>query len=121
MFVFVSSRYGDDYISKRAENARHAAKMCKWVVDNHHLEVPLAPHIICSQWWNDDSDRIKSIQLCGRILKKCEKIYICGDYLPTDGMKEEIARALELDMPMVYINSSMMVDMDMQPDLRLVP
>jgi len=121
MFVFVSSKYGDKDVRNRAKNARHAARMCKWVVDNHPGEVPLAPHIICSQWWNDDDDREGSIDLCNAIMEKCEKLYVCGDYLPTAGMKIEIAKAVDSHVPIEYINSSMMADVDMQADLRLAP
>lgn len=121
MFVFVSSRYGDKDESMRAENARYAARMCKYIIDESPREIPLAPHIMCTQWWNDDNNRSESIQLCKEMMRKCEKLYVCGDYMPTAGMRSEIAEAVHLNIPIKYINFTMMRDTNMEPDLKLVP
>jgi len=118
MFVFVSSPYGAKTKHERSLNARVAVRMCKWITDNRPGEIPIAPHVICSQWWNDEYDRDKAIAWCRSILPRCGKLYQLNVPLTT-GMKAEDIQARDLDVEIEIFDLENLPYLD--SDLILVP
>lgn len=119
MIVFVSSAYGAPTIEGMAENARLASKISGWIANNNPTEIPIAPHITCSQWWNDADDRDKCIKLCKQLMYDCKKLYVYGEYPPTSGMKLEIELAQKLQIPIIYVKEEQLSPV--MGDLKLVP
>lgn len=66
--------------------------------------LPLAPHIIFSQWCNDTiaEQREQGLKLGLSLLSKCEELWVMGTQI-SEGMRGEIAFAKDHGIPTFYV------------------
>lgn len=97
--IYVASPLAGDI----EENIKRAYEHCRYVVANQ--AIPFAPHAFFSGFLNDGIKEERSIGMfLGReVLKKCSALWaFCDNGEPSQGMKEEIALAKELGIPVRY-------------------
>ena len=94
-------------------NVKRAYEHCRYVVANQ--AIPFAPHAYFSGFLDDGIKEERSIGMfLGReMLKKCSALWaFCDNGEPSDGMKEEIALAEELGIPVRYFRKGHQLCMD---------
>ncbi len=119
--VFICSPYSDDDIEKIAENARRAAAMCDYASRQDSGCIPVAPHVICSQWWkNDEVGKFQAMGYSKSLLPLCRVMYAWAGCKPTEGMMEEMHVASVLGITIIFVTED---ELDLTPtgDLMLVP
>ena len=96
--VYIASPLRGDYNT----NIKNAVEYCSIAAELGVL--PMAPHIIFSQWCNDTipQQREQGLQLGLSLLEKSEELWVMGDQI-SEGMKGEIAFAKEHDIPTFYV------------------
>ncbi|MDR3587332.1 MAG: DUF4406 domain-containing protein [Desulfosporosinus sp.] len=82
-------------------NIAKAVGYCRFATTRGVL--PLAPHIIFTQFLDDEvsGERELGLQLGLEILKHCSELYVFGDRV-SDGMSGEIKVANQLGIPIQY-------------------
>jgi hypothetical protein len=77
-----------------------AARIYMFYTYIHFSGAPLAPHAYLPIFFDDDctSDRTFVLELGKKILKDCDRLFVCGDRL-SDGMYSEIKIAAKCNMP----------------------
>lgn len=106
--VFVSSKLRGDI----ALNMDWARSYCRLVVDDYGF-MPIAPHIIFTQFMNDDIEehRDLALEFCKKLVEECDEIWvIIRSELVNDehdgiseGMRIEIEHAKKFDKPIFYV------------------
>lgn len=88
--IFICSPYRGD-VETNTQNAR---RYCRFVLEQNGI--PFAPHLLFTQFLNDDDDTERRVGLClgVEMLKRCDELWAFGQ--PTDGMALEIQEAMRL-------------------------
>ena len=88
--IFICSPYRGD-VEPNIQNAR---RYCRHVYE--HVGIPLAPHLLFTQFLNDDDSTERRAGLClgVEMLKRCDELWAFGQ--PTEGMALEIQEAMRL-------------------------
>lgn len=96
--VYIASPLRGDY----NQNIKNAVEYCRLATESGVL--PLAPHIIFSQWCNDSipEQRKQGLKLGLSLLEKAEELWVMGSRI-SEGMKGEIAFAKEHGIPTFFI------------------
>lgn len=96
--VYIASPLRGDYNT----NVKNTVEYCSIAADLGVL--PMAPHIIFSQWCNDTipEQREQGLKLGLSLLEKSEELWVMGDQI-SEGMKGEIAFAKEHGIPTFYV------------------
>lgn len=96
--VYIASPLRGDYNA----NIKHAVEYCRLAGERGVL--PLAPHIIFSQWCNDTipEQREQGLQLGLALLEKADALWIMGEKI-SEGMWGEITFAMEHGIPAYHI------------------
>jgi hypothetical protein len=101
--IFVCSPLRGDYDI----NISNAKYYC-WEVANSFGHAPFAPHLLYTQFLNDDveSERIMAIEAGIMFLKCCDEVWVFGkpEGEETSGMKHEIKYAKAIGVPVRYID-----------------
>lgn len=100
---YVISRYSGTRRETRF-NVRVARYMAKKLIDDGYM--PVVPHIYFTQFLDDRNyyGRKQGTEAAMELLKNCNKaIVVIVDGVISEGMKEEIAYAIELNMPIRYV------------------
>ena len=86
---------------KTERNIKKAENFCKEIIKAGHI--PVAPHYFYRTFLSDTNpeQRKKAIEIGLRLLSACEEIWVFKTLI-SEGMKTEIARARELNVPVVY-------------------
>lgn len=86
------------------KNKERANSYCRLAAKEGVL--PLAPHTIFTQFLDDDieEERKKGMCLGLELLKHCDELWVFGTVI-SKGMKNEIAAAQELGIPVMRFNS----------------
>lgn len=98
--VYIASPLRGDYNT----NIKNAVEYCRLAGEQGVL--PLAPHIIFSQWCNDTipEQREKGLQLGLSLLEKSDELWVMGTEL-SQGMRGEVAFALEQKKPVFFVTN----------------
>lgn len=98
--VYIASPLRGDYNT----NIKNAVEYCRLAGERGVL--PLAPHIIFSQWCNDTvpKQREQGLQLGLALLEKADELWIMGEKI-SEGMRGEISFAMEHDIPAYHITN----------------
>lgn len=101
--VFVSSPLRGDF----KKNEERARMFCKWVMLKHGA-IPIAPHVIFTQWLDDDcfEEQQLGLEAGFDLLKICDEIWVfCKDEAQASpGMKLEIGLAQSIGKPLKLID-----------------
>ena len=83
------------------DNVITALTACAFAVANGKL--PMAPHAYFTRFMDDDDpeERAKGIRLGNDWLMDCEELWVMGETI-SPGMKDEIALATQLRLPIKY-------------------
>ncbi|MFI3238743.1 MAG: DUF4406 domain-containing protein [Lachnospiraceae bacterium] len=100
--VYIASPLRGNY----DENIKKAVEYCKTASELG--VIPLAPHIIFSQWCNDTiaKEREKGLELGLNLLSKVDEMWVMGEEI-SEGMRGEIAFAKENGIPAHHIKNPM--------------
>lgn len=98
--VYIASPLRGDYNT----NIKNAVEYCRLVGERGVL--PLAPHIIFSQWCNDTipGQREQGLQLGLALLEKADALWVMGEKI-SEGMRGEISFAMEHGIPAYHITN----------------
>ena len=96
--VYIASPLRGDYNT----NIKNAVEYCRLAGERGVL--PLAPHIIFSQWCNDTvpQQREQGLQLGLALLQKADELWVMGTTF-SQGMQGEVAFAQEHEIPMFVV------------------
>lgn len=96
--VYIASPLRGDYNT----NIKNAVEYCRLASEQGIL--PMAPHIIFSQWCNDSVPELREqgLALGLALLSKSEELWVMGTQI-SEGMRGEIAFATEHGIPIFYI------------------
>lgn len=90
------------YHGEMEANRQNAVRYCAYA--QKHGVVPLAPHTIFTQYLDDNipQQREEGLQMGLELLKRCNEIWVCGNTV-SQGMRQEIKFARDLQIPVKYI------------------
>ena len=96
--VYIASPLRGDY----NQNIQNAVEYCRLASEQGVL--PMAPHIIFSQWCNDTVPELREqgLSLGLALLSKSEELWVMGKQI-SEGMRGEIAFAAEHGIPTHYV------------------
>lgn len=99
--IFICSPYRRYNFYNEYKNITKALKYCETIIKQGGI--PIAPHIMYTSILNDknEEEREKGINLGLKLLKKCDYIYVYGDYI-SNGMKREIEFAEKNNIPIKH-------------------
>lgn len=95
--VYICSPYRGD-IKQNTENARCYSLQA---LMEHPDVIPIAPHLLFTQYLDDDSPKQRRIGLDAGLglLSICDELWVYGIDNPSEGMRAEIELAKELAIP----------------------
>lgn len=96
-FVYICSPLRGEYET----NIMAARNYCREIVDLYPDVVPIAPHIYCTQFLDDEkpNERAAGIDMGLALLNICSEVWVYGIQQPSDGMKNEIEYAQARGIP----------------------
>lgn len=96
-FVYICSPCRGDYEA----NLQKARNYCRAVMTKRQDVVPIAPHLLFTQFLDDTKPTERSLGLEAGIalLDMCDEIWVFGLDNPSEGMKGEIEYAKEHEIP----------------------
>lgn len=97
--VYICSAYASQ--GDREQNIKNAIGYCREAIWRGYL--PIAPHVFYTQMLNDDreKERAAGLALGMELLKDCDEIWVFG--IPKGGMVEEVEKAKELGIKVVFM------------------
>ena len=90
--VYICSPYSGD-VDRNTEMAR---RYSRYAIDKGFI--PITPHLWLPGILSEATERELAISIDLRLLELTEELWICGDVI-SEGMKQEIAHARELQLP----------------------
>lgn len=64
--------------------------------------VPVAPHLLFPQFMDEETERLKAIEMDHVLLERCDVLLICGDRI-SRGMESEIRHARRKGMKVMHL------------------
>ena len=104
IYVCSPCRGNPPYKKKKTSfNIWKAGNYCWDIIDAGHI--PIAPHYFYSDFLKDKipEQRAKALEIGLRLLLMCDEVWVFGEII-SEGMKDEIARAEELGIPIKYMD-----------------
>ena len=97
--VYVCSPYRADSKEEIERNVNYAIGCSEFTISQ--ARVPLAPHLLYTRFLNDEvaDDRIIGMICAGTLLRRCDEIWVFGEYGVSEGMREEFRESRRLSMP----------------------
>lgn len=108
--VYIASPYAGDIQS----NVEFAKAACRFALSQG--ATPLAVHLMYPQILDDriPDERTAEIQMGLRVLKACDELWVCGDFI-SHGMQVELDAAEEWGIPIKQIRAEELLDWEV-PD-----
>ena len=96
--IYVCSPYRSASEEIVSRNVSYAMSCCEFVINQ--LCVPLAPHLIYPRFLddNDEDERIIGFSCAMALLRRCDEIWVFGEYGVSDGMRKEFRESRRLGM-----------------------
>lgn len=87
--VYVCSPFRANELYTEKENIKNAIKYARQIIDQG--DMPIVPHLMYPQILDDSKheDREKGISFDLELIRYCNALYICGNYI-SEGMRREI-------------------------------
>ena len=97
--IYVCSPYRGESEEEVSRNVEYAMGCSEFVITQAY--VPLAPHLLYTRFLNDDvaDDRLIGMICADTLLRRCDEIWVFGEYGVSEGMREEFDQARRLCMP----------------------
>ena len=102
-FVYICSPFRAYSGGTVEDNTQRANRFCRFA--SQQEVVPLAPHVIFSQFLDDDipEERDAGLYLGMQVLKRCEELWVFGDFI-SSGMQSEIEAATRRGITIRYFS-----------------
>ena len=84
--VYICSPYAGDI----ERNTCRARAFSRFAVEKKYI--PIAPHLLCPQYLNEETERWLGLKMGIVFLGKCEEVWVFGDVI-SEGMAAEINKA----------------------------
>ena len=84
--VYICSPYAGDI----EKNTYRARAFSRFAVEKKYI--PIAPHLLCPQYLNEETERWLGLKMGIVFMGKCEEIWVFGDVI-SEGMASEIDKA----------------------------
>ena len=98
--VYICSPYAG-YIEKNTYRAR---AFSRFAVEKKYI--PIAPHLLCPQYLNEETERWLGLKMGIVFMGKCEEIWVFGDVV-SEGMAAEIDKAKRMRKKIRYFTDDL--------------
>ena len=98
--VYICSPYAGD-IERNTDRAR---AFSRFAVEKKYI--PIAPHLLCPQYLNEETERWLGLKMGIMFMGKCEEIWVFGDVI-SEGMAAEIERATKMRKKIRYFTEDL--------------
>ena len=98
--VYICSPYAGDI----AKNTYRARAFSRFAVEKKYI--PIAPHLLCPQYLNEETERWLGLKMGIVFMGKCEEIWVFGDLI-SEGMAAEIDKAKRMRKKIRYFTDDL--------------
>ena len=98
--VYICSPYAGDI----EKNTYRARAFSRFAVEKKYI--PIAPHLLCPQYLNEETERWLGLKMGIVFMGKCEEIWVFGDVV-SDGMAAEIDKAKRMRKKIRYFTDDL--------------
>lgn len=98
--VYICSPYAGDV----EKNTYRARAFSRFAVEKKYI--PIAPHLLCPQYLNEETERWLGLKMGIVFMGKCEEIWVFGDVV-SEGMAAEIDKAKRMRKKIRYFTDDL--------------
>ena len=98
--VYICSPYAGDI----ERNTCRARAFSRFAVEKKYI--PIAPHLLCPQYLNEETERWLGLKMGIVFLGKCEEVWVFGDVI-SEGMAAEINKAKRMRKTIRYFTDGL--------------
>ena len=98
--VYIYSPYAGDI----EKNTYRARAYSRFAVEKKYI--PIAPHLLCTQYLNEETERWLGLKMGIVFMGKCEEIWVFGDVV-SEGMAAEIDKAKRMRKKIRYFTDDL--------------
>lgn len=98
--VYICSPYAGDIVG----NTYRARAFSRFAVEKKYI--PIAPHLLCPQYINEETERWLGLKMGIVFMGKCEEIWVFGDVV-SEGMAAEIDKAKRMRKKIRYFTDGL--------------
>ena len=98
--VYICSPYAGDI----ERNTYRARAFSRFAVEKKYI--PIAPHLLCPQYLNEETERWLGLKMGIVFMGKCEEIWVFGDMI-SEGMAAEIDKAQRMRKKIRYFTDDL--------------
>lgn len=98
--VYICSPYAGDI----EKNTYRARVFSRFAVEKKYI--PIAPHLLCPQYLNEETERWLGLKMGIVFMGKCEEIWVFGDVV-SEGMAAEIDKAKRMRKKIRYFTDDL--------------
>ena len=98
--VYICSPYAGDI----EKNTYRARAFSRFAVEKKYI--PIAPHLLCPQYLNEETERWLGLKMGFVFMGKCEEIWVFGDVI-SEGMASEIDKAKRMRKKIRYFTDDL--------------
>lgn len=98
--VYICSPYAKDV----EKNTFRARAFSRFAVEKKYI--PIAPHLLCPQYLNEETERWLGLKMGIVFMGKCEEIWVFGDVV-SEGMAAEIDKAKRMRKKIRYFTDDL--------------
>ena len=98
--VYICSPYAGDI----EKNTYRARAFSSFAVEKKYI--PIAPHLLCPQYLNEETERWLGLKMGIVFMGKCEEIWVFGDVV-SEGMAAEIDKAKRMRKKIRYFTDDL--------------
>ncbi len=98
--VYICSPYAGDI----ERNTYRARVFFRFAVEKKYI--PIAPHLLCLQYLNEETERWLGLKMGIVFMGKCEEIWVFGDVI-SEGMAAEIEKAKRMRKKIRYFTDDL--------------
>ena len=98
--VYICSPYAGDI----ERNTCRARAFSRFAVEKKYI--PIAPHLLCPQYLNEETERWLGLKMGIVFMGKCEEVWVFGDVI-SEGMAAEIDKAKRMRKKIRYFTDGL--------------
>lgn len=98
--VYICSPYAGDI----ERNTCRARAFSRFAVEKKYI--PIAPHLLCPQYLNEETERWLGLKMGIVFMGKCEEVWVFGDVV-SEGMAAEINKAKRMRKKIRYFTDGL--------------